>query len=646
MASTSISRPGYRSDIDGLRAIAVLAVVVFHAFPKWIRGGFIGVDVFFVISGYLISGIVLNGLEQGSFSFSDFYRRRIKRIFPALFLVLSTCLALGWYALMSDEYMSLGKHIAGGSIFISNFILAKEASYFGTAAETKQLLHLWSLAVEEQFYIVWPLVLWVIFKRKWNFFLVCVLAASVSFYFNVRQSGINLTEDFYSPQTRFWELMFGSAVACAKRQSSAKGKEGRNVFANCASAAGLVMLACGFWLLDKEVGFPGVWALVPVLGAVLIICAGPDVWVNKVLLSHRVLVWIGLISFPLYLWHWPLLSFLHTVLSETPSVKLRLATVLLSVGLAWLTYRFVEIPVRFGSFGKTRTALLAALVGVTGIVGLNVYYREGFHSKGTDEFVTYFNGMAEWIPGNGVYEAYRHECNFMDIGKLLVGVHDVAKDEISSKCYTRDLTKHKAIFIWGDSHAQQLYFGLSRQLSSDWQILQVATSGCGVDVPLRSELCAKSYRYAKAYIAEAKPDVVLISQADPLNAVVAARVNKLVLELGAKHVIFVGPVTRWQSDLAKLVARKFMMHTPRYTFSGLNMAMYEANLELKKTYAEANFNYIDVMSLLCNEDGCLTYLGNDVRKGLTTRDYGHLLPVASDYIAKNLLVPQIYRIDS
>lgn len=627
-----------------------MAVVAFHAFPDWIRGGFIGVDVFFVISGYLISGIVLSALEQGTFSFSDFYMRRIKRIFPALFLTLVFCLALGWAVLMADEYKLLGKHVAGGSLFVSNFILQQETNYFGTAAESKQLLHLWSLAVEEQFYIVWPLVIWIAFRRKWNFLIVCAIAAAASFCVNLRQAGIDLTVDFYSPLTRFWELMFGSALAAlASKMRTRDGAASK--LADGMSVAGMLLLVCGFGLLDKAFGFPGKWALVPVLGAVLIIAAGQDAWINRIVLSNRFLVWIGLISFPLYLWHWPLLSFLRTVLAETPAIELRCLAVLTSVALAWLTYRFIEVPVRIGLFGKTRIALLASLVGTIGILGFNVFCHDGFQKKGPDEFVSYFNGMGEWIPGNGVREAYRHECNFLDIDKELAGIHDVAKSTISSQCYTRDLTKSKSLFIWGDSHAQHLYFGLSRQLSPDWQILQVATSGCTVVTPrpdgtLRSALCAKSYQMAIASIEKAKPDVVLISQGLPLGADVATNVEQLVLKMGAKHVIFVGPVTRWQSDLAKLVARKSMLHTPRYTFIGMDRTMLDTNKELKKTYADAHINYIDVMSLLCNDEGCLTYIGDDVRKGLTTRDYGHLLPIASDFLAKNLIVPQIYRIDS
>jgi hypothetical protein len=160
------SQLDYRSDIDGLRAIAVLAVIGFHAFPTWIRGGFVGVDVFFVISGYLISTILLTGMERGSFSFSQFYIRRIRRIFPALIIVLSGCLVAGWFLLFSHEYMALGKHVAGSAAFVSNFVLWNEAGYFDKAAETKPLLHIWSLGIEEQFYIVWPLLLYLVWKRK------------------------------------------------------------------------------------------------------------------------------------------------------------------------------------------------------------------------------------------------------------------------------------------------------------------------------------------------------------------------------------------------------------------------------------------------------------------------------------------------
>src|SRR3984893_8246561 len=161
-----VQQLAYRPDIDGLRAIAVLAVIGFHAFPTWIRGGFVGVDVFFVISGYLISTILLTGMERGSFRFSQFYIRRIRRIFPALVVVLLACMVAGWLVLFSSEYKALGKHVAGSAAFVSNFVLWNEAGYFDKAAATKPLLHIWSLGIEEQFYIVWPLLLYLVWKRK------------------------------------------------------------------------------------------------------------------------------------------------------------------------------------------------------------------------------------------------------------------------------------------------------------------------------------------------------------------------------------------------------------------------------------------------------------------------------------------------
>src|ERR1700722_12142973 len=202
---------GYRPDIDGLRAVAVLAVIGFHAFPAWIRGGFVGVDVFFVISGYLISTILLAGMEHGSFRFAQFYIRRIRRIFPSLIVVLLACMAAGWFLLFSFEYKALGKHVAGSAAFVSNFVLWNEAGYFDKAAATKPLLHIWSLGIEEQFYIVWPLLLYLVWKRKAATLALLVLLLAFSFTFNVMSS--DQAADFYSPLTRFWELMAGAVLA-------------------------------------------------------------------------------------------------------------------------------------------------------------------------------------------------------------------------------------------------------------------------------------------------------------------------------------------------------------------------------------------------------------------------------------------------
>ena len=210
--SSHLSHPKYRPDIDGLRAIAVLAVVIFHAFPNFLKGGFIGVDVFFVISGYLISTIIFENLDKRTFSFTEFYVRRIKRIFPALVLVLIVSLAFGWFTLLDDEYRQLGLHTTAGAGFISNFILWNESGYFDNASDTKPLLHLWSLGIEEQFYIVWPLLLWLTWKFKFNLVIVTTLIATVSLILNIKGVKSDVVATFYSPQTRFWELLTGMLI--------------------------------------------------------------------------------------------------------------------------------------------------------------------------------------------------------------------------------------------------------------------------------------------------------------------------------------------------------------------------------------------------------------------------------------------------
>ena len=334
--STHLIHPKYRPDIDGLRAIAVLSVVGYHAFPNWISGGFIGVDIFFVISGFLISSIILSNLEKDNFSLIEFYSRRIKRIFPALLLVMLACLVFGWFVLFAEEYKSLGKHIAGGAGFISNFILWREVGYFDNAAETKPLLHLWSLAIEEQFYIFWPLLLAFVWKRKLSFVSIIIIVTAISFVVNIYTINKNPSSAFFLPIPRFWELMVGGSLAYI-----ALHKYQLNSYNNFQSVFGIILFAVGFSLINQDYAFPGWWVLLPTLGAFFIISAGPNAWLNKHILSNKLLVWVGLISYPLYLWHWPLLVFARIIYVE-PSFEVRIAAVLFSVLLAWLTFRFIE----------------------------------------------------------------------------------------------------------------------------------------------------------------------------------------------------------------------------------------------------------------------------------------------------------------
>lgn len=374
-----LTHPKYRADIDGLRAVAILAVVGYHAFPSWIKGGFVGVDVFFVISGFLISTIIFGSLDKGIFSFKEFYARRIKRIFPALILVMTACYALGWFVLLPDEYKQLGKHIAAGTGFVSNLFFWQEAGYFDNAAETKPLLHLWSLGIEEQFYIVWPLLLYLTWKRRFNLLLLTVTIIAISFAINVVKVHGDAVQAFYSPVSRFWELMLGSLLAYLalhkislwdgikqKNGASLGGIISGNTSAqdspalrNALSLFGALLITVAVLVVDREKEFPGWWALLPTLGTYLVICAGPQAWLNRVVLSHRVVVWFGLISYPIYLWHWPLLSFARIVEPGILTLKIRIATIFIAIALAWLTINSLRGPSDLAITARIRLPFLA-----------------------------------------------------------------------------------------------------------------------------------------------------------------------------------------------------------------------------------------------------------------------------------------------
>jgi peptidoglycan/LPS O-acetylase OafA/YrhL len=391
----TFTHPNYRPDIDGLRAIAVLAVIGFHAFPTWVRGGFVGVDVFFVISGYLISTILFTSLERSPFSFAQFYIRRIKRIFPALIVLLLICLVAGWFALGSIEYMLLGRHVAGSAAFVSNLVLWSEAGYFDKSAETKPLLHLWSLGIEEQFYIVWPLLLYLTWKRKvWMLALLLVLLLT-SFALNLRTVRVDKIADYYSPFTRFWELMTGAVLAYLSlyrpvpdwivqtaspfvlRMIRAITTSSPTI-CNIKAVTGALLIMMAILVLSATNGYPGWWALLPVVGTYLIISAGSNAWFNNKLLANRALVAIGLISYPLYLWHWPLLSFPRVIEGRTPPEDTRVLAIFVSVVLAWLTYLLVEKPIRFGKATPIKAFLLLGLMGIIGSTGYYAYIWNTF----------------------------------------------------------------------------------------------------------------------------------------------------------------------------------------------------------------------------------------------------------------------------
>ena len=317
---TAASRPKlWRNDITGLRALAVLPVLIFHAFPSLIPGGFFGVDVFFVISGYLISGIIFRGIASGSFSYIEFYEKRIKRIIPNLILLLTFVAAVGWFILLPDEYANLGMHIDASTLFIQNFQLLSEIGYFTEDALRKPLLHLWSLAIEEQFYIVFPLICTLIWRLSRSVKMIGIAAALIalgSLAACLSSSDRNFA--FYFPLTRFWELGAGILLSYSETFIGFSTSRFSQNVRNGLSIAGILMIVLPMAFAAESAVHPGLITLIPVLGAVLVIAAEPDALFNRTLLCWRPMTFVGLISYSLYLWHWPLLAYLFMLaLGET-----------------------------------------------------------------------------------------------------------------------------------------------------------------------------------------------------------------------------------------------------------------------------------------------------------------------------------------
>jgi peptidoglycan/LPS O-acetylase OafA/YrhL len=476
----------YRPDIDGLRAVAVLVVVMFHAWPALLPGGYLGVDVFFVISGFLITGIIVGEMRKGRFTFRRFYARRARRILPALMVVLLAGLGLGWYALLAEELEALGRHTVGATFFLANFQLMADVGYFDPAAETKPLLHLWSLGIEEQFYLTFPLLLWLAWRWRTS---LAGLIAGIGVASVLLHVWIGLTDStaaFYLPVTRAWELMAGAFLAATAGRSGATPRAGGAPGPHLYSLAGGALIAAAVLLVSVIDAPPLASLLIAVAGSALLIFAGPDAVVNQRLLALPPLVAIGLISYPLYLWHWLLISFSRIYFGREGAVEQLPLVLTLSFGLAWATYQFVERPVRTGALRGTAVAgLLATLASVVVVAGSVAWSREGLPERRTARQLA----LAEFV--KSPHEPFRDDTCY-----TLLGSFDVDPDGCRSSS-----TAAPAVVLLGDSHAHQYYNSLAKQLAGT-PVLHLGRWSC---LPFssrkhQSERCQKSIALSRDYV--------------------------------------------------------------------------------------------------------------------------------------------------
>ena len=448
----------YREDIDALRGLAVLLVVVYHAFPELIPGGFIGVDVFFVISGYLITSIIFFSINNNDFSLKEFYARRVRRLFPALITVLLVVLIFGWLVLYPEEYEQLGRHLTRSVIFLLNFRLINEINYFDVESHYKPLLNLWTLSIEEQYYLFWPLIILFFFKIKKNPSYFLVLAFIMSLFINVYFAKEYSQKVYYHTLTRFWQLAAGSLLAVWL--TNYKGLQNTNnsikIFVG---GGGLILIVFGALWIDGQMVYPGLLAIVPVLGAALVIIS------NIKLKQYFGFVKLGLISYPLYLWHWVIISFLYIYLGRKPEVFVLVLAVLLSLTFAHLTHKYIE---QF-RYQKSSTPYLILLLIIVGLFGFYIKEKKGLPDRSNmQNYVKKLQHLKR-------YPAKDETC--VNYSRSLLDseqTFDYCRADLDIKSKAK-----KLIAVIGDSHAHVLFAGISKVArSKGYEVILLANSSC------------------------------------------------------------------------------------------------------------------------------------------------------------------------
>ena len=495
-ASTAAPGMAHRPEIDGLRALAVLPVILFHAGFGLFGGGYVGVDVFFVISGFLITAIISNEQRAGRFSIVRFYERRARRILPALFFVMVACLPAAWLLMLPAEAAAFGKSLMAVSVFVSNVLFWRTSGYFDLAAEEKPLLHTWSLGVEEQFYIVFPLLLalcWRFGVRRLTLLLAVLAGLSLA----ASQWALDrfALASFFLAPTRAWELLAGAGVAlgCNQALRFKPVAAWPRWVVQVLGLLGLALIVAPVFLYSADTRFPGLAALPPVLGTVLVlIFVQPDTWAGRAL-TLRPVLWLGVISYSAYLWHQPLLAFVRLGQTAAPSSALLGAAALLSLGIGHLSWRFVEAPFRDRQRWSRRAIFTASAALTIGFVlmGLALSRTQGLPQRWSTHNRALIDPPKTRVEGCPAVDAWLHVCRIGQAGRPGV------------------------VALLGDSHAYALASALDELLAHDGLAGYVVHTGChpipGIfdsrepSTPERRAFCAEADRKLLAFVSQ--PDI-------------------------------------------------------------------------------------------------------------------------------------------
>lgn len=611
----------YRKDIDGLRALAVALVVIYHAFPSVLTGGFIGVDVFFVISGFLITSIILKEIQNDKFTIKEFYRRRIDRIFPALIIVLVSVYVFGWFTLLPDEYMQLGKLLAASSVFVTNIVLFKDVGYFDISSSLKPLLHLWSLGIEEQFYLIFPLILFFLYKKKLSVFLCLSVLLMASFLPNLFTS--NPDRAFFLPQYRLWELFCGALLALMHHRFKIKNK----IFNNLLSILGIALIIIPAFVFTHDMVFPGWVISIPILGAILSIGFSESSVINTKILSSRLFVFLGLISFPVYLWHWPLISFAYIINGSAVSTITMFILLLSSIVLAVFTYFYIEIPLKKYRSWKLKTIPLLVITIIIGGVGLITYNQNGFENRASIESTRSAN-----VQLTGPMWQYTQNKNCMNryqtpLSQELPWWFCMLKEDASPD-----------LILVGNSYANHLYpaFAFNKKLK-DLNILSIGTSDPTKGLGVNSSDNDKRQMSLIDNIIKTEPRLKYIvisglsnNANDDYIKLLIERINNIKSD-NVKIIVFL-PHLIIQKDVKSCLGRPLKEVSNECNVSLTKLDELRNNFDKVKSSLTREFPsilFFDPNGIFCDENECSS-IKNELP--LYRDEYRHLSPYASQLV--------------
>jgi peptidoglycan/LPS O-acetylase OafA/YrhL len=615
----------YRADINGLRAIAVLAVLVDHIGIGFFGGGYLGVDVFFVISGYLISGIILTEVKAGDFSVARFYERRIRRILPALVAMMGATLLLAWIYFLPFEMESFSRSLLAATFCVSNMFFWGRSGYFEALSTAKPLLHTWSLAVEEQFYFVFPLFLlfiYKIFRRRVDATVVVLFVLSLAL--GLAAAYVRPAAAFYLAPARAWELLLGAVLTldiCPQARSP--------VTRNIVTLTGLILILASIVVFSANTLYPGIANLVPCIGAALIIGGGRtgNSFAGS-LLSTRPMVFIGLISYSLYLWHWPIIVMHRMGLLPTDGYPLAIdegLIIIVSILVATLSWKYVETPFRSKQVSKSllyRSAL--ASVAVLVVAAGAMLATHGLPSRFQPQ-VARIASFLEYDPrpvsraGTCFVEAeYSH-------AELDPGV-----------CMHWDPAKKNYLLV-GDSHAAHLWYGLAKEFP-ELNVMQATAAGCKptVDPAYHEDKrhCRRLIDYVNfEYLPAHKVDAILIEAVwrdEDLPMLVHT------LEYAKQHagsVVLFGPMVQYDASLPRVLAVSMLKNDPGYPFRHRLPFLTDLDDKMAELAKKEGVKYISLVKTLCGPDSCETRAGTDIPM---LYDYGHLTVEGSTHVARYL----------